>query len=94
MRTLPHQPQQTHTHTHTHSVDSDEVILHWTEEGVNHSKSQNKLAEGAKSRKTDDVKNLEYFQAQLELFAKMCHGRQYLAIKRVKEQLPIEVVLR
>ena len=49
---------------------------------------------GAKNKNAKDQKNLEYFRAQLELFSKMCLGRQYLAIPTVKEQLPINVVLR
>ena len=69
-------------------------MLHWTVDGQSRSKSQGALANGARRRIPDDMKNLDYFQSQLELFAKMCHGRQYLAIKRVKEQLPIDVVLR
>ncbi|XP_064398624.1 inositol 1,4,5-trisphosphate receptor type 2-like isoform X2 [Halichondria panicea] len=76
------------------SVEGDEVMLHWTVDGQSRSKSQGALANGARRRIPDDMKNLDYFQSQLELFAKMCHGRQYLAIKRVKEQLPIDVVLR
>lgn len=75
------------------SVEDDEVILHWTEDGKNLKKSQRELAEGAKINQKD-MKNLEYFRAQLELFAKMCLGRQYLAILKVKEQLPIDVVLK
>ncbi len=86
-------PPTPHTH-HTHSVEGDEVMLHWTEEGKCRSKSQKSLANGAGRKIPDDLKNLDYFQSQLELFSKMCHGRQYLAIKRVKEQLPIDVVLR
>ena len=94
----------THTHTHTHTCsltnhsllsvdDDDEVIIHWTEDGTNYSRSQRELAESAKEDPKDQ-KNLDYFRAQLELFSKMCFGRQYLAILRVKEQLPIDVVLR
>ena len=74
-------------------VEDDEVILHWTEDGKNHKKSQRELAEGAKKNQKDQ-KNLDYFRAQLELFSKMCLGRQYLAILKVKEQLPIDVVLK
>ena len=63
------------------------------EDGKNHKKSQRELAEGARTNQRD-LKNLEYFRAQLELFSKMCLGRQYLAILKVKEQLPIDLVLR
>ena len=70
------------------------MVLHWTEDGSQHSKSQRELATGARNGDAQDQKNLEYFHAQLDLFAKMCLGRQYLAILKVKEQLPVEVVLR
>ena len=82
-----------HAHAHTCSVEDDELILHWTEDQKNYKRSQRELAEGAK-KNAKDLKNLEYFRAQLELFSKMCLGRQYLAILRVKEQLPIDVVLK
>ncbi len=72
------------------SVSEEEVILHW-QDGSPVSKSLQELACGADN--SDDRKNLEYFQAQLELFSKMCFGRQYLAILKVKEQLPVHVVL-
>ena len=75
------------------SVENEEVVLHWTEDGVQYSRSQRELADGAKNN-SQDMKNLDYFRAQLDLFSKMCLGRQYLAILRVKEQLPIEIVLR
>ena len=73
--------------------EDDEVILHWTEDGTMHSRSQRELAEKAKEDHREQ-RNLDYFRAQLELFSKMCLGRQYLAILKVKEQLPIDVVLR
>ncbi len=69
------------------------MILCWTEDGKKYRKSQQELAEGAK-RNPRDAKSLDYFRAQLELFAKMCLGRQHLAIAKVKLQLPIEVVLK
>ena len=59
-----------------------------------HSKSQQELAMGALAGNAEDLKNLEYFTAQLQLFCNMCYNRQYLAILKIKEQLPIEVVLR
>lgn len=69
------------------------MILHWTEDGTLYSRSQRELADSAKENARDQ-KNLDYFRAQLELFSKMCLGRQYLAILKVKDQLPIDVVLR
>ena len=56
-------------------IEDEEVILHWTEDGKNHKKSQRELAEGAKT----SPKNMEYFRAQIALFAKMCLGQQHLA---------------
>ena len=58
-----------------------------------HSRSQRELAEKAKEDYRDQ-RSLDYFRAQLELFSKMCLGRQYLAILKIKEQLPIDVVLK
>ena len=69
-------------------------MLHWTEMGVALSKSQIALAEGAKAGNEEDSKNLEYFTAQLQLFCNMCFNRQYLAILKIKEQLPIDIVLQ
>ena len=76
------------------SVEGEEIILHWTEMGVAHSKSQRELAEGVKAGNTEDIKNLDYFTAQLQLFCNMCFNRQYLAILKIKDQLPINIVLR
>ena len=76
------------------SVEDDEIMLHWTELGVAHSKSQMELANGAKAGNHDDMKNLDYFTAQLQLFCNMCFNRQYLAIPKIKEQLPIDIVLQ
>ena len=77
------------------SVDErDEVVVHWTEDGSQHSKSLNELARGALNGDQQDQNNLEYFHAQLDLFSNMCLERQYLAILKVKERLPIDVVLR
>ena len=58
------------------------------------SKSQKELAEGAEKGVVEDIKNLEYFTAQLQLFCNMCFNRQYLAILKIKEQLPIDIVLQ
>lgn len=76
------------------SLEANEVVLHWMDGGTTHSKSQRDLARGAEAGDAKDTKNLEYFRAQLDLFAKMCFSRQYLAILKVKDQLPIDVVLR
>ena len=76
------------------SVESGEIILHWTEMGVAHSKSQMELADGSKAGNEEDTKNLEYFTAQLQLFCNMCFNRQYLAILKIKEMLPIDIVLQ
>lgn len=69
-------------------------MLHWTEMGVSHSKSQMALAEGVKMGKEEDTKNLDYFTSQLQLFCNMCFNRQYLAILKIREQLPIDIVLQ
>lgn len=69
-------------------------MLHWIEMGVAHSKSQRELADGAEAGNQEDIKNLDYFTAQLQLFCNMCYNRQYLAILKIKEQLPIDIVLQ
>ena len=62
--------------------------------GEAHSKSQRELADGAMAGREEDIKNLDYFTAQLQLFCNMCFNRQYLAILKIKEQLPIDIVLQ
>ena len=74
--------------------ERDEVVVQWTEDGSQYSKSLNELARGALNGDKQDQNNLEYFHAQLDLFSNMCLERQYLAILKVKEWLPINVVLR
>lgn len=74
------------------SMSEGEVVLHWAEDSNSVSMSLRELASRA-TGSSEDKKNLEYFRAQLELFSKMCFGRQYLAILKVKEQLPVDVVL-
>ena len=76
------------------SVENGEILLHWTEMGVAHSKPQMQLADGAGAGNNEDSKNLDYFTAQLQLFCNMCFNRQYLAILKIKEMLPIDTVLQ
>lgn len=76
------------------SVEKEEIVLHWTEMGETHSKTQMELADGAKAGNEEDTKNLNYFTAQLQLFCNMCFNRQYLAILKIKEMLPIDIVLQ
>ncbi len=72
-----------------HSVPkrNGDVFLEWFDDG---GKLQSK-----KLREMDaDEPQIKYFIAQLELFAKMCYYRQYLGSNKIKEQLPINVVLQ
>ena len=75
-------------------MEKEEIVLHWTETGKAHSKTQMELANGAKAGNNGDKKNLDYFTAQLQLFCNMCFNRQYLAILKIKEMLPIDIVLQ
>lgn len=70
------------------------VTLEWNDNGVMCSKSLQDIAAAASQRSEPDQQTLDYFQAQLDLFSKMCFYRQYLGINRVKELLPIHIVLR
>ena len=63
-----------------------DVMLEWWDESGKHCSEP--------LREIKDGPVIKYFNAQLQLFAQMCFYRQYLGISRVKEQLPIHVVLR
>uniref|UniRef100_A0A8C7QSZ5 Inositol 1,4,5-trisphosphate receptor n=1 Tax=Oncorhynchus mykiss TaxID=8022 RepID=A0A8C7QSZ5_ONCMY len=66
-------------------TEDEEVWLYWIDSHKEpHGKSIRHLAQDAKG-------NHKY---QLNLFAKMCLDRQYLAINRLSSQLPVELILR
>ncbi|XP_078369527.1 inositol 1,4,5-trisphosphate receptor-like isoform X2 [Oculina patagonica] len=69
-----------------------EVFLVW--DGGDKLKSQRDLAKGAKLGVKDDVKILDYYRYQLNLFSQMCLDRQYLAINSISKQLDVDLILR
>lgn len=69
-----------------------EVFLVW--DSGNKKKSQRDLARGAKIGVKDDVKILDYYRYQLNLFSRMCLDRQYLAINSISKQLDVDLILR
>ncbi|XP_014680185.1 PREDICTED: inositol 1,4,5-trisphosphate receptor-like, partial [Priapulus caudatus] len=72
--------------------EEEEVFLYW--DSGRKSKSIRELAMGASSGKSEDAKILQYYRYQLDLFAKMCLDRQYLAIDKLSPQLDIDLILR
>lgn len=68
--------------------------LEWTDDVDTHNRSLEEIAESAAHGNASDRKVLDYFRAQLDLFAKMCLNRQYLGINEIKKQIPIRLVLR
>lgn len=70
------------------------MILHYSHNDEPCERPLELIAESAAHGNTSDIKILEYFRAQLDLFAQMCFNRQYLGINEVKKQLPITIVLR
>ena len=67
----------------------DVTILEWTDDNGNYSRQLEDIAVSAA-----DGNFKEYFQAQLDLFAKMCLNRQYLGINEIEKRLPIKLVLK
>ena len=70
------------------------MVLEWTKDSEVASRKLNEVAMAAASGSEEDKQILDYFRAQLDLFSKMCFYRQYLGIAKVKDQLPIYLVLR
>ncbi|XP_056117184.1 inositol 1,4,5-trisphosphate receptor type 2 isoform X2 [Rhinichthys klamathensis goyatoka] len=75
--------------------DDEEVWLYWIDNDKEpHGKSIRHLAQDAKDRQKMDVDIITYYRCQLNLFAKMCLDRQYLAINQISSQLPVDLILR
>ncbi|XP_075997943.1 inositol 1,4,5-trisphosphate-gated calcium channel ITPR2 [Genypterus blacodes] len=76
-------------------VEEEEVWLYWVDGHKEpHGKSIRHLAQDAKGNHKMDVDIITYYRYQLNLFAKMCLDRQYLAINQISSQLPVDLILR
>ncbi|KAK2842102.1 hypothetical protein Q5P01_012302 [Channa striata] len=76
-------------------VEEEEVWLYWIDSHKEpHGKSIRHLAQDAKGNHKLDVDIVTYYRYQLNLFAKMCLDRQYLAINQISSQLPVDLILR
>uniref|UniRef100_A0A8C1N0L9 Inositol 1,4,5-trisphosphate receptor n=1 Tax=Cyprinus carpio TaxID=7962 RepID=A0A8C1N0L9_CYPCA len=91
----------THTETSLESSliqddgDDEEVWLYWIDNHKEpHGKSIRHLAQDAKDRTKSEYDTITYYRCQLNLFAKMCLDRQYLAINQISNQLPVDLILR
>ncbi|XP_063052476.1 inositol 1,4,5-trisphosphate receptor type 2 isoform X3 [Engraulis encrasicolus] len=75
--------------------DDEEVWLYWIDSNKEpHGKSIRLLAQDAKANHKMDVDIITYYRYQLNLIAKMCLDRQYLAINQNTSQLPVDLILR
>ncbi|KAJ8374080.1 hypothetical protein SKAU_G00046600 [Synaphobranchus kaupii] len=75
--------------------EDEEVWLYWIDSHKEpHGKSIRHLAQDAKGNHKMDVDITTYYRYQLNLFARMCLDRQYLAINQVSGQLPVDLILR
>ncbi|XP_038666908.1 inositol 1,4,5-trisphosphate receptor type 2-like isoform X1 [Scyliorhinus canicula] len=76
-------------------VEDDEVWLYWIDgDKEPHGKSIRHLAQEAKEGNKEDKDILTYYRYQLNLFARMCLDRQYLAIDQISTQLGVDLILR
>ncbi|XP_066519930.1 inositol 1,4,5-trisphosphate-gated calcium channel ITPR1 isoform X4 [Hoplias malabaricus] len=75
--------------------DEEEVWLFWKDSnGEVKSRSIRELAQDAKEGQTEDQEVISYYRYQLNLFARMCLDRQYLAINKISAQLDVDLILR
>ncbi|XP_029457322.1 inositol 1,4,5-trisphosphate receptor type 1 isoform X1 [Rhinatrema bivittatum] len=75
--------------------DEEEVWLFWKDSTKEaRSKSVRELAQDAKEGQKEDQGVLSYYRYQLNLFARMCLDRQYLAINEISGQLDVDLILR
>ncbi|TTO63377.1 Inositol 1,4,5-trisphosphate receptor type 1 [Bagarius yarrelli] len=81
--------------TEEEEEDEEEVWLFWKDSsGEIKSKSIRELAQDAKEGHTEDQQVISYYRYQLNLFARMCLDRQYLAINKISAQLDVDLILR
>ncbi|XP_047662988.1 inositol 1,4,5-trisphosphate receptor type 1 isoform X4 [Tachysurus fulvidraco] len=75
--------------------DVEEVWLFWKDSGKDiRNKSIRELAQDAKEGQKEDQDVVSYYRYQLNLFARMCLDRQYLAINKISGQLDVDLILR
>ncbi|XP_036387842.1 inositol 1,4,5-trisphosphate receptor type 1 isoform X5 [Megalops cyprinoides] len=75
--------------------DEEEVWLFWKDNSKElRSKSIRELAQDAKEGQKEDQEVVSYYRYQLNLFARMCLDRQYLAINKISGQLDVDLILR
>ncbi|XP_048878385.1 inositol 1,4,5-trisphosphate receptor type 1 isoform X4 [Brienomyrus brachyistius] len=75
--------------------DEEEVWLFWKDRNKEiRSKSIRELAQDAKEGQKEDQEVVSYYRYQLNLFARMCLDRQYLAINKISGQLDVDLILR
>ncbi|XP_077386403.1 inositol 1,4,5-trisphosphate-gated calcium channel ITPR1 isoform X6 [Festucalex cinctus] len=75
--------------------DEEEVWLFWKDNFKDiRSKSIRELAQDAKEGQKEDYEVVNYYRCQLNLFARMCLDRQYLAINKISGQLDVDLILR
>uniref|UniRef100_A0A665X7H9 Inositol 1,4,5-trisphosphate receptor n=1 Tax=Echeneis naucrates TaxID=173247 RepID=A0A665X7H9_ECHNA len=75
--------------------DEEEVWLFWKDSKQEiRSKSIRELAQDAKEGQKEDQEVISYYRYQLNLFARMCLDRQYLAINKISGQLDVDLILR
>ncbi|PNI98693.1 ITPR2 isoform 6 [Pan troglodytes] len=76
-------------------IDDEEVWLYWIDSNKEpHGKAIRHLAQEAKEGTKADLEVLTYYRYQLNLFARMCLDRQYLAINQISTQLSVDLILR
>ncbi|TRY54966.1 hypothetical protein DNTS_020726 [Danionella cerebrum] len=81
--------------TEEEEEDEEEVWLFWKDSrGEVKSKSIRELAQDAKDGHAEDQEVINYYRYQLNLFARMCLDRQYLAINKISAQLDVDLILR
>uniref|UniRef100_A0A8C2FYH6 Inositol 1,4,5-trisphosphate receptor n=1 Tax=Cyprinus carpio TaxID=7962 RepID=A0A8C2FYH6_CYPCA len=92
---IPHTETSLESSLFQEDGDDEEVWLYWIDNDKEpHGKSIRHLAQDAKNRQKSDVDIITYYRCQLNLFAKMCLDRQYLAINQISNQLPVDLILR
>ncbi|XP_075458961.1 inositol 1,4,5-trisphosphate-gated calcium channel ITPR2 isoform X3 [Ascaphus truei] len=76
-------------------MEEEEVWLYWIDSHKEpHGKAIRHLAQEAKEGTKADLEVLNYYRYQLNLFARMCLDRQYLAIYQICKELTVDLILR